>query len=98
MLGSTDPTPYDAGLVILLLLLAALLAVGAVTAGMWSPSTAAAVRRSAVLLAVCATAVVIVRTPTTNGTIGAGRLISVWPALAMAGVTYLAWSWRAGRL
>ena len=98
MLGSGDPTPYDFGLVLLLLGLAVLLAVGAMTTGLWSPGTAAAVRRGAVLLAVCATAVVLVRTPTTNGMIGAGRVITVWPALAAAALAYLAWSWRAGRL
>jgi hypothetical protein len=97
MLGSGDPTPYDAALVLLLLALAVLLAAGAVTAGVWSPAAAAAVRRGAALLAVCATAVVLVRTPTTSGIVGAGRVISVWPALAAAGLAYLAWSWRAGR-
>lgn len=98
MLGSGDPTPYDAGLVLLLLGLAVLLTVGAVTAGLWSPAVAATIRRSAVLLAVCATALVLVRTPTRNGMVGAGRVISVWPALAATALSYLAWSWRAGRL
>ncbi len=98
MLGSGDPTPYDAGLVLLLLALAVLLSMGAVTAGHWSPAVAAAIRRGAVLLAVCATAVVLVRTPTRNGMVGAGRVISVWPALAVTTLAYLAWSWRAGRL
>jgi hypothetical protein len=98
MLGSGDPTPYDAGLVLLLLALAVLLAVGAVTAGQWSPGAGAAARRSALVLAVCATAIVLVRTPTRNGMVGAGRAISVWPALAATALAYLVWSWRAGRL
>lgn len=98
MLGSGDPTPYDAGLVVLLLLIAAVLVVGAITTGHWSQANAALTRRGAVLLAIVATAFVLVRTPTTSGSIGAGRLISVWPAMAAAGIAYLAWSWRAGRL
>jgi hypothetical protein len=98
MLGSGDPTPYDAGLVVLLLVLGVLLIIGTATSGWWTPATAAIIRRIAVSLAVCATAFVLVRTPTTNGIIGAGRLFSMWPALAVTVLAYLAWSWRAGSL
>jgi hypothetical protein len=98
MLGSGDPTPYDARLVVLLVVLAVVLGIGAGTAGMWSPGLAAWIRRGAVLLGLGVTAGVLVRTPTTNGIVGAGRMISVWPALGVAVVAYLVWSWRAGRL
>jgi hypothetical protein len=42
--------------------------------------------------------IVHVVTPTTNGIIGAGRVLFVWPAIALAVVAYLVWSWRAGSL
>jgi hypothetical protein len=98
MFGSGDPTPFDAGLVALLLVLAALLAVGAVTSHHWSPVAAAATRRGAVAVAIGATIVVLIRTPTGSGIVGAGRAFTVWPALIVVAVAYLAWSWRAGRL
>jgi len=40
--------------------------------------------------------VVHVVTPTTNGIIGAARLLFIWPAVALMVVSYLIWSWRAG--
>jgi hypothetical protein len=97
MLGSGDPTPYDALLVALLLVLTVLLGAGAATAGMWSPTASAWTRRGALLLGVTLTASVLIRTPTSSGVVGAGRALSVWPALAAVGVAYLIWSWRAGR-
>jgi hypothetical protein len=98
MLGSGDPTPYDALLVTLLLVLTVLLGVGAATAGMWSPLASAWARRGALLLGLTLTAAVLIRTPTSSGIVGAGRALSVWPALAALLVAYLIWSWRAGRL
>jgi hypothetical protein len=98
MLGSGDPTPDDVRLVALLVVLVILLGIGAVTAGSWAPGTAAWVRHGAVLLGLGATAAVILRTPTTNGIVGAGRMLTIWPALAATVLAYLVWSWRAGRL
>lgn len=98
MLGSGNPTPYDTPLFVLLVVLALLLIAGAVTATSWSPSTAAIVRRVAAIVAVGATAVVFWVTPTTNGIIGATRVLFIWPALAVDVVAYLVWSWRAGGL
>jgi hypothetical protein len=97
MLGSGDPTPYDGLLVTLLLVLAVLLGAGAATAGMWSPSASAWTRRGALLLGLTVTAAVLIRTPTSSGIVGAGRALSVWPALAAMSIAYLIWSWRAGR-
>jgi hypothetical protein len=98
MLGSGNPTPYDIPLAVFLALIALLLLGGAITASSWSPSVAALVRRVAVLVAVAAFAVVMIVTPTTNGIIGAGRVLFVWPPLALAVIGYLVWSWRVGSL
>ena len=98
MLGSGNPTPYDTPLFVLLVVVAVLLITGALTAASWSPSTAAIVRRGAALVAICATVVVFRVTPTTNGIIGAARVLFIWPALAVGVIAYLAWSWRAGGL
>jgi len=96
MLGSGNPTPYDIPLVVFLVCLALLLFSGAATASSWLPTTAAVVRRGAALVAIAVTVVVVVITPTTNGIIGAWRMLSVWPALAVTMLGYLVWSWRAG--
>jgi hypothetical protein len=98
MLGSGNPTPYDTPLFLLLVVLALLLIVGAVTATSWSPGTATIVRRAAAILAIGATVVVFRITPTTNGIIGAARVLFIWPALAVTVIAYAVWSWRAGRL
>jgi len=98
MLGSGNPTPYDLPLIGLLVVIAVLLFAGSATASAWSPATATIVRRGGLLLAVAATAVVMVVTPTTNGIIGAGRVLMVWPAFGATVLGYLIWSWRAGRL
>jgi len=98
MIGSGNPTPYDTPLFVLLVVLALLLITGAATATSWSPSTATIVRRGAALVAIAATVVVFRVTPTTNGIIGAARVLFIWPALAVGVVAYLVWSWRAGGL
>jgi hypothetical protein len=97
MLGTGNPAPYDAALIALLLALALLLAIGTATAGAWQPATAAWVRRGALLLGGAATVFVFSRTPTSNGIVGAGRMLTVWPALGALLIAYVAWSWRAGR-
>ena len=97
MLGSAVSTPYDWALFQLLVALALLLLVGAVSAPAWSPLVAAVVRRGAAGLAIVATAVVLLRTPTRDPFVGLGRLFSVWCPLAVAVLLYGVWSWRAGR-
>ena len=55
-------------------------------------------RRVAASLAIGATVVVFRVTPTTNGIIGATRVLFIWPALAVGAIAYFVWSWRAGGL
>jgi hypothetical protein len=98
MLGSGNPTPYDVPLAVVLALIALLLLAGAMTASSWSPSVAAMVRRASLAVAIAAFAVVMVVTPTTNGMIGAWRVLFVWPPLGLAVIGYLVWSWRVGSL
>jgi hypothetical protein len=96
--GSGDPTPYDFPLIFLLVLLAILMFVGASIGNTWSPSTATLVRRGSMLVAIIAIAAVHIITPTTNGIVGAGRIMFLWPAIALAAIAFLVWSWRAGGL
>ena len=98
MFGSGNPTPYDIPLICLLGALAVLMFIGAASTWSWTPATATMVRRGALLLGIAATVIVHVVTPTTNGIIGAGRVLFVWPAIALAVIAYLVWSWRAGSL
>jgi hypothetical protein len=98
MLGSGNPTPYDTPLIALLVALAILLFVGAATSGSWSPTTATVVRRGAMLVAIAATVIVHTVTPTTNGIIGAARMVFVWPAIALVVIAFIVWSWRIGHL
>jgi len=98
MLGSGNPTPYDIPLIALLVALAILLFLGAATSGSWSPMTATVVRRGAIVVAIGATAVVHIVTPTTNGIIGAARVLFVWPAIALVVIAFIVWSWRIGHL
>jgi hypothetical protein len=97
MLGSGDPTPYDAGLFIALLVIVGILTAGAFTNAHWAPNVAAYTRRAAVLLAFTATAIVFLRTPGGGSFAAAGRLVTIGPALAAVVVAYLVWSWRSGR-
>ncbi|MBX3134516.1 MAG: hypothetical protein KF689_14130 [Gemmatimonadaceae bacterium] len=98
ILGSGDPTPYDATLQITLVVLAALLLTGALTHAHWSPMVAAVTRRSAVIIGVIAFIVVHLRTPSEGSIVAAGRILTLWPALAAVVLIYGIWSWRAGRL
>jgi hypothetical protein len=97
MLSSSVSAPYDWPLLLLLVALALVLLVGAVSAPVWVPSVATVVRRGAAGLAVGATAVVYLRTPTRDPFVGLGRLFTIWCPLAVAALLYGVWSWRAGR-
>lgn len=98
MFGSGNPTPYDIPLIVLLVALGTLLLIGAATTASWSPTTGTVVRRGAMLVAIAAIAVVHIVTPTTNGIIGAARVLFVWPPIALTVIGFLVWSWRAGHL
>jgi hypothetical protein len=55
-------------------------------------------RRGAMGLAVLLLGAVLIITPTTSGTVGAGRLLTLFPAAAAVAVLFLIWSWRIGHL
>jgi len=96
--GSGDPTPYDFLLLVLFGIVAIVLIAGAITGDAWSPGLAPWLRRGSVLVAIGALAAVLVITPTRNGIVGAGRLLTIWPAFAVVILAFLVCSWRAGRL
>ena len=96
MIGSGDPTPFDGYAVAVLCMLSAALLVGCVLGPRWGTSTATVVRWGALCLAIGVTAAVLVLTPTLNGSVGAGRMITLWPAAITAVVLFLVWSWRIG--
>ncbi len=98
MLGSGDPTPYDFPLVGLLVCCAALLLAGSILGAGWASSLATALRRGSLAVAIAGTAVVLIVWPTRDGIVGAGRLLTIWPALAVVVVLFIVWSVRAGRL
>lgn len=97
MLGSGDPTPYDMPALVALCLLAALMLVGCIMGQEWQSLSATMVRRGAVILAVLILAAVLILTPTTSGIVGAGRLVTLWPAALSIVALFLLWSWRVGR-
>lgn len=97
MLNSSASTPYDWPLLILLVVLAGVLLIGALSAPAWSVGMATWVRRGAVGLAIMATAVVMLRTPTRDPFVSLGRFFTIWPALLVAILLYGGWAWRARR-
>ena len=98
MIGSGDPTPYDFPLLVLFGIIAIVFIAGAVAGAAWPATIATSLRRGGLLFAICALAAVLVISPTQNGIIGAGRVITIWPAFAIVVITFIAFSWRAGRL
>jgi hypothetical protein len=96
MLGSGDPTPYDMPALMVLCLLAALMLVGCVLGQEWQSLLATVVRWGAVILAVFIVAGVLIITPTISGIVGAGRLLTLWPAALSIVAFFLIWSWRIG--
>lgn len=91
MTGSGDPTPLDAYALVLLGLLAVVLVAGWIRGAGWKTRWGAAA--AAVLTFTAVHAV----TPTTNGVVGAGRLLTLWPALVINLVLFCLWTWRARR-
>lgn len=98
MLGSGDPTPYDFPLLALLALAIVVFVAGAIFGGSWSPGMATGIRRGVAALAVLGIVAVMVLTPTRTGTVGAGRIITIFPAFGLAMIVFAVWSWRAGRI
>ena len=97
MLGSGDPTPFDGYALFALCLLAAFLLIGCVLGSRWTSSAAMLLRWGALGLAVLVLGAVLIITPTTSGTVGAGRVLTLYPAAVTVVVLFLAWSWRSGR-
>lgn len=98
MIGSGNPAPYDLLVFIALCLLALVLLVGAIIGLRWSSNGAAIVRYGSLILSFLIVTVVYWLWPTTNAFVGAGRLVTLWPAVAANVVFFLAWSWRIGHL
>lgn len=98
MIGSGDPTPYDFPLLVLFGIVTIVLIAGTIAGSAWSPGIATTLRRGGVLFATCALAAVLVITPTKSGIVGAGRMLTIFPAFAVVVLAYLVCSWRAGRL
>jgi hypothetical protein len=98
VIGSGDPAPYDFPLLLLFGIVALVLIAGAIAGGAWSPGIATGIRRASVLVAACALVAVIAITPTRNGIVGAGRMLTIFPAFAVVILIFLVCSWRAGRL
>ena len=97
ILGSGNPTPYDLYALAALCLLALILLLGAIFGPGWASGLASAVRWGSAVLAVAIMVTVLLVTPTTDGIVGAGRLLTLWPALATCIVFFLVWSWRVAR-
>ncbi|HEV7706295.1 MAG TPA: hypothetical protein VGO46_18500 [Gemmatimonadaceae bacterium] len=98
MIGSGDPTPYDFPLLVLFGIIALVFIGGAIAGAAWPETIATGLRRGGLLFAICALAAVLVISPTQNGIVGAGRVITIWPAFAIVVITFIAFSWRVGRL
>ena len=98
MLGSGNSTPYDLPLLAILVGIALLLVIGAATPERWPDETGAWIRRVALAVATAAMIGVHMISPTSNGMIGAGRLLTLWPAYAVVILAYLVWALRVGKL
>ena len=96
MLGSGDPTPFDGYALFALCLLATILLVGCILGPRWLSHSATLVRWGATILAALIVAAVLIVTPTTNGIVAAGRLLTLWPAASAVAALFLVWSWRLG--
>ena len=97
MLGSSDPTPFDAYAMVALWAMAVVLVVGCILGPRWASHWASMVRWGVAVLSVLILAAVFMVTPTTNGMVGAGRMLTLLPAAAAVAVLFLVWCWRIGR-
>jgi hypothetical protein len=94
IIGSGNPTPYD-GLVLGTLLTCGLILLTGILWGRhWEPGTAQLCRWAALLVSAAALGLLLWLSPTTNGIIGAGRLISIWPAAIANALLFAIWTWR----
>ena len=98
MLGSGDPTPFDMPALGALCALAFVLLIGFVLGPRWISLSATLLRWGALTAAALIVAAVLIATPTTSGSVGAGRMITLWPAGATVAILFLLWSWRLGHL
>ncbi len=97
MFGSVDTTPYDIPALFGFGAMALLLLAGLLSGQHWPPTLAMVARRGLPLLAVALCATLLIVTPTQNSIAGAGRLITLWPALGLSLLLGALWSWRAGQ-
>jgi hypothetical protein len=98
MFGSGDPTRFDGVATALLCGLAVLLLVGGLVGPRWVSPAATFTRWLAVGLGAAVVVGVLTVTPTMSGTVGAGRMITLWPSAAAVAIFFLVWSWRLGHL
>ena len=96
MLGSGDPTPFDWYATVTICLLAATLFFGCILGTNWESTSSNLFRWGATITALLVFVSVLVITPTTSGAVGAGRLITLWPAVFTLVILFFVWSWRIG--
>lgn len=96
MLGSGNPTPHDGYAVFALCAMAAFLLFGFALGPRWTGSLATWLRWGALIFSVAVLAIVLLVTPTTSGFVGAGRMLSLYPAATAVLIFFLLWSWRIG--
>jgi hypothetical protein len=98
MIGSTgDETPYDFAALVVLCIFAVALLVGCIVGPAWSSDAANYVRRGLLLAAIAVMLAVYLVTPTANAFFGAGRFVTLWPAMAANVLFFAIWTWRVGR-
>ena len=98
MLGSSDPTPYDLPAALILVVCSVVLLVGFFFGASWPSVISAGIRRGILLLALLLLIGLHLVTPTRSGIVGAGRLLTLWPAGLLVFLLFSAWCIRAGRL
>lgn len=94
MIGSGNPTPYDAPALVALVLLCLILLFGCILGPRWDGDAAAITRWSAAVISVLVLAAVHGLTPTPSGLIGAGRLVTLWPVFVVNLLLFIFWTWR----
>jgi len=97
MLGSGNPTPFDIGAFMVLSCMAVLLLLGVMLDEDCLAGKGDLLRRSMIILSTMLFVLVLVVYPTTNGMVGAGRLMTLWPAFLLNLILFLIWSWRSGK-